>query len=102
MDALDGMTLLINNFNGEQHRIMAEMHQEIQLLISLFIISVHQMSTFPSHLRLALVRLLRHTCVRARLHMCTRDAGRGSAHHDVFLATTESLTRRPSAEGPLD
>jgi hypothetical protein len=40
MDALDGMGLLINNFNGEQRRIMAEMHQEIQLLISLFIISV--------------------------------------------------------------
>jgi hypothetical protein len=39
-DALDGMGLLINNFNAEQRRIMAEMHQEIQLLISLFIISV--------------------------------------------------------------
>ncbi len=34
------MTLLVNNFNGEQLRIMAEMHQEIQLLISLFIIAV--------------------------------------------------------------
>ncbi len=40
MDALDGMSLLIKNFNGEQRRIMAEMHQEIQLLISLFIIAV--------------------------------------------------------------
>ena len=39
-DALDGMTLLINNFNGDQALIMAEMHQEIQLLIGLFILAV--------------------------------------------------------------
>jgi hypothetical protein len=31
---------VINIFGEEQHRIMAQMHQEIQLLISVFIIAV--------------------------------------------------------------
>jgi hypothetical protein len=39
-DALEGLSLVINIFGLEQRRIMAQMHQEIQLLISVFIISV--------------------------------------------------------------
>ncbi len=39
-DALEGLSLVINIFGLEQRRIMAQMHQEIQLLISVFIIAV--------------------------------------------------------------
>jgi hypothetical protein len=69
MDALDGMGLLINNFNGEQHRIMAEMHQELQLLISLFIISVHPNEHIP----------FTHptgTCSLAQTRACARACAR--------------------------
>ena len=39
-DAIDGLALIISTFDDEQRGLMSEMHMEIQLLFSMFILSV--------------------------------------------------------------